>query len=224
MNSNQRTNDSSPSRSTPVPDPTQLTTEAVTREIKQLKELLETRLNGMDTAMEIFREELTRSPTEVDRQIQHLEALLVEKFRTVDEKFASVVTRFNERDVRSERESKDNKVAVDAALSAQKEAAGAQNESNATAMTKSENGFTKQIDNISELIRTTANGWDRQMSDLKERVTRIESEYVGRAKETQDKGAEVIQKQGSDKNVIALVGMIGGLLFAIVGAIMAFMK
>jgi hypothetical protein len=153
------------SGSTPIPDPTALTTEALKREISALKELVETRLDAMDKAMELFSGNITRVPTDTDKQIGHLKELVFEKF-------ASVETQFNERDVRSERESKDNKVAVDAALSAQKEAAGAQNQSNAVAIGKSESAFTKQIDQINTLITSSIKALDDKIDDLKERMAR----------------------------------------------------
>jgi hypothetical protein len=62
--------------STPRPDPTLLTTAALTREISSLKELIITRLEMMDRAQTLFETNLTRVPTIVDTQIQHLKELL----------------------------------------------------------------------------------------------------------------------------------------------------
>lgn len=208
-----RTNGSS----RPVPDPTSLTTAALTREIEALKELLSTRLEAMDKAMTLFSDNLTRTPTEIDKQINHLKEVMKETFKTVDEKYASVQVQFRERDQRMDQTGKDSKVAVDAALSAQKEAAAATNASNIAAIVKSEAAFTKQIDTISELIRTTASGWDRQMGDMKERLTRIESEYVGRTK-------EVSTQQSSNSNIISIVAVIAGIIGVVVGSVINFMK
>src|SRR4026207_2120579 len=108
--------------STPVPDPTLLTTAALTREIAALKELVVTRLDAMDKAMDIFSDNLTRAPTEVDKQISHLKELMIETFAVHMEQFASIPPHFRERDVRGEQSAKDSKVAVDAALQAAKEA------------------------------------------------------------------------------------------------------
>ena len=88
--------------STPVPDPTAMTTAALQREIASLKELVDTRLNDMDKAQELFDANLNRVPSDVDKQIQHLKAfhgarldelsasiglktdVLVERFRGMD--------------------------------------------------------------------------------------------------------------------------------------------
>ena len=59
-----------------------------------------------------------------------------------------VDTRFSERDVRAEREARDNKIAVDAAFAAAKEAVAAQNIANNESIAKSEASVTKQIDGL----------------------------------------------------------------------------
>lgn len=202
--------------STPRPDPTALTTVALHHEISTLKELFETRLNAMDKALTIFQDNLTRAPTEVDKQIGHLKSLTQETFKTMDEKYTSVQIQFRERDARMDQQAKDSKVAVDAALSAQKEAAAATNASNAAAIAKSEAAFTKQIDATSELIRSTSQGWERQFSDMKERLTRIESEYVGRTK-------EVAVQQTTSSHTLSIIALVAGVIGIIIGAAVRFM-
>lgn len=148
--------------STPVPDPTVLTTAALTREIAALKEIVFTRLDGMDRAIIVFNENITRVPTEVDKQVAHLKALH-------DEKFKSIQVQFLERDVRAEQSSKDSKVAVDAALQAAKEAVG-----------KSEVSTVKQIDQMKEMISEGNKSLDGKVTDVKERLTRLEGKSEGR--------------------------------------------
>ena len=97
-----------------------------------------------------------------------------------EEKFKSIATQFTERDIRTEQTARDSKVAVDAALQAQKEAAGAQNESNAASISKSEAAFTKQIDQIGVIINTTTKGTDEKIEDIKTRITQIEGRATGR--------------------------------------------
>jgi len=72
--------------SRPVPDPTLLTTQQLTREIAALKEVIFTRLEGMDKAIFLFNENITRVPTDTDKQIQHLKELHDSKFEDAEEK------------------------------------------------------------------------------------------------------------------------------------------
>lgn len=76
--------------------------------------------------------------------------------------------------MRTEQSSKDSKVAVDAALQAAKEAVGEQNKSSALAIAKSETATTKQIDQLGILIQNNTKAFDDKISDLKDRLTRIE--------------------------------------------------
>jgi hypothetical protein len=150
---------------TTTPDPSVLTTEALAREILALKELVFIRLDGMDKAVDLFSETLTRTPTDVDKQISHLKALHEEKFQGVEKQFM-------ERDVRIEQAAVATKIAVDAALSAAKEAVGSQNLANAAAITKSEAATVKQLDGIIALIGSNTKGTDEKISDIKSRLDR----------------------------------------------------
>jgi hypothetical protein len=163
---------SGPGDSRPVPDPTLLTTEGIRREVGMLRELLETRLDGMDRAMALFQENITRVPTDVDKQVGHLKALH-------EEKFLSIEVQFRERDVRTEQTSRDSKVAVDAALQAAKEAVGEQNRSSALAIAKSETATVKQIDQQGLLIATATSGLNDKIDDLKARLTLMEGRGSG---------------------------------------------
>ena len=147
------------------PDPSVLTTLQLHRELTSLRAVLEARLDGMDRAMVLFSDNLTRVPTDTDKQVGHLKELH-------DEKFVSIQKQFNERDVRTEQATIATKIAVDAALQAQKEAAGAQNESNAAAIAKSETATTKQIDGIVALLGSNNKATDEKISDLKSRLDR----------------------------------------------------
>jgi hypothetical protein len=165
--------------SNPNPDPTVATNEAVARAMTserdyvdgQISVLIE-RLNGIDRATELRWPAVEGVPGLIDEKISNLAKLM-------EEKFSSIETQFAERDTRQERESRDNKVAVDAAFAAQKEAAAKQDEANAKAIDKSERATAETIKTNSELGRTTNDALVGQIGDLKERVSRIESQKAG---------------------------------------------
>jgi hypothetical protein len=255
----------SPSGSTPVPDPTLLTTAALTREIAALKELMATRLDAMDKAQALFEVNLTRVPTDTDKQIQHLKELHDGRFTQLsqdtnlvreitatrlqvvetrfdgmdkaielvhdgtdklppwvdekiaalkglqDEKFASINNRFQERDVRSEQQKKDNEVSVGAALQAAKEAVAEQNKSSSLAIAKSETATQKQIDQLGLLIQSVNEASNDKIADIKERLTRIEGKSEGA-------GVEKVTHGNAGNQVILIVSVLialAALLFGI---------
>jgi len=184
----------------PVPDPTLLTTQQLLRENLWLREVLETRLNGMDKAIELLQSTADKFPARIDEKIASLQ-------QVHEEKFNSIQVQFKERDVRTEQTSKDSKVAIDAALQATKESSVEQNKSFALATAKSEAGFSKQIDQLGVLIQTMTKAFDDKIDDIKERLTRSEGvgsgEHQGRVS-TQDLFL---------KNIPTLIGLaISGLL------------
>lgn len=182
------------SSTVPIPDPTALTTDQLLREIKSLKDLIETRLNGMDSAIELRQSAWDRLPEAIDEKIAALKNVHSEKFQVHEEKFRSIAVQFSERDTRSDQTSRDSKVAVDAALQAAKEAVSEQNKAAALSIAKSESGTDKRIDQQALLITTAAKAADDKIADVKERLSKIEGKGEG--------GKYVIAL------VISLVGMV----------------
>ena len=137
-----------------------------------LREIIEARLAGNDKIAALLQAQLEQGSTASNVEVGHL--------RTEhEEKFKSIATQFTERDIRTEQTARDSKVAVDAALQAQKEATGLQNESNNASISKSEAAFTKQIDQIGVIINTTTKGTDEKIEDIKTRITQIEGRSSG---------------------------------------------
>jgi hypothetical protein len=101
------------------PDPTVLTTEALTREISHLRDLVWAKFDALDTATKLLQENANKFPVFVKAEVAHAQELNVEKF-------TSVATRFS-----------DNKVAVDDALKGVTLAGG-----------ESKKAITEQIDGI----------------------------------------------------------------------------
>jgi cation transport regulator ChaB len=170
--------------SRPVPDPTVLTTEALARAMQSMRDyvdgqvsVLEERLRGIDIATKLLNETVNRVPTALQEGLGHLQAVM-------DERFLSIATQFQERDTRSERESRDNKVAVDAAFAAQKEAAAKQDEANAKAIDKSERATAETIKTNQELSIAKIDSLTKSLDEVKLSVTRIESIKTGATQST----------------------------------------
>lgn len=167
-----------------VPDPSTLTTAALERAMAAERDylaaqldVLRERLRGIDTATSLLNETVNRVPTDLQREITHLRELTEERFRSVE-------TQFSERDTRQERESRDNKVAVDAAFAAQKEAASEQNKSNTLAIDKSERATTETINKLAELFRTVTDAQAKELAAADSRLTIVESEKRGGKEQT----------------------------------------
>jgi cation transport regulator ChaB len=190
----------------PVPDPTALTTQQLRREILSLRELLEVRIDGDLNLLRRALQSIDDLPAAIDLRVDHLKELH-------DEKFKSVQVQFAERDTRTEQNSRDSKVAVDAALQAAKEAVEKQDRSNGLAIAKSEAATVKLLDQLGDNLKTTASGFDSKINDLKDRLTLIEGRAVGQSAAAQTQQATVQTQQTSSGLLIALsVGVIGTLI------------
>lgn len=195
--------------SVPVPDPTVLTTQQLLREIGLSREIIETRLNGMDKAIELLQAATDRQPTVIAAAVSDLQELHEEKFRSIE-------VQFRERDTRTDQTSRDSKVAVDAALSAQVKSVDAQNISNALAIAKSEAGFTKQIDQIGTLIQATGKATDDKIDDIKTRLNSVE----GRANAFESRSTGKVE--GISSVGMVIMGIVAGLSAMVALATLAF--
>jgi hypothetical protein len=182
----------------------------ITRDIEKLAELIEANLNtvgaritGMDTATKLLAESVTKFPSDVDRAVQSATDLILSKLRGVEgvseEKFNGIKSTFES-----------NALALTAALAAQKEAAAEAKKSSDLAIDKSEK--TTQ-----ETIRAndakTASGISAQaavMTDLKDRLIRLESGGVataaahteGRASSTYDQTDRIADLAQANAKVV----------------------
>jgi cation transport regulator ChaB len=130
------------------------------------------RLAGMDRATALLDETVNRVPTEVTKEVTHLREL-------TEEHFASIALQFKERDSRAERESRDSKIALDAALAAQKEAAAEQNKSNMLAIDKSEKATAETLTKLTDMFESRNRSLSEKVDDLKERINGAESHSRG---------------------------------------------
>lgn len=145
----------------PIPDPTKLTTEAVAALKVQLTELFGKEFDGIRREVERLSKEMDARPAAVIQEIKHLDQLMNEKFKGVDQQFAGRDT------------------ALAAALLAQKTSVEEQNKSNALSAAKSEAAFEKRIDGVSALISSQTKATDDKITDAKDRITTMESRSAG---------------------------------------------
>lgn len=158
----------------PLPDPTTLTTQQLLREITMLKEAVDTRFSAMDKAIELLQKFADKSPTTavLEQQVSAQVSLTEEKFRGVEKQFS-------ERDKRTEQLSLADKTAIAAALQAQKEAAGAQAETNSAATAKQELAFTKLLEQIQQTQSATNRATEDKVNALTGRLDRGEGHTKG---------------------------------------------
>jgi hypothetical protein len=216
----------------PNPDPSAVTSQAIDRAIGNAEKIINARIDGIEKGIEVFQADLTRVPTSVDRAVQGLRELLEMRLNGVDhdmagihsymdkrrediqeqishlrdlllseteklsavttERFLGVAAQFSERDTRTDQRAGDTKLAVDAAFAAAKEATS-----------KIEMGFTKSIDGQQDLMNTNTKATDDKISDLKDRVTAMESR-------TQGIGAANVESRNNQNDS-------RGMMFGIVG-------
>ncbi len=167
--------------SVPVPDPTVLTTASLLREIGSLRELLLARITALENAVALAHENLVRVPTETDKAIDHLREVVFQRFDVEKQKFIGIQTQFEERDTRVEQTATAYKEALGAALQAQKEAVGKQNDNFSLSIAKSETATNKQIDQLGQLQAASAQAANEKIDDLKQRITLLEGQDRGKS-------------------------------------------
>jgi hypothetical protein len=167
----------------PVPDPTLLTTQQLLRELLNLRELMQTKIDGnhsallarfegMDKAIELIQRSADKVPSEVDLKVTNLQSL-------ANKDFINIAQQFSDRDRHADQLAALYRQAVDAALTAQKETAA-----------KAEEGFTKLIDKLTELVssqtdslgkefRALISGQDVKIDAVKERFAVGEGRVAG---------------------------------------------
>lgn len=210
---------------TPIPDPTLLTSslvdkakEEMRRELTASHEGLMARIEGVlallvarhdaaDKAVVLLQTAQDRVPTHVSDQIQHLQNLMEQRFATIEERFRSIALQFQERDVRSEQSSTATKIAIDAALQAQKEMVAAQNTNIAQALARIEATGQKQTEQVVTLAQTSSQATNDKVDDLKERLSLIEGRTAGITAAGTTQLASQQVSQGASSNTMALAAM-----------------
>jgi uncharacterized protein YicC (UPF0701 family) len=158
--------------SRPVPDPTVLTTEQLLREIA-----------GVDQKISALKE-LTES------DLEGLEAVVAEKFITVDTQFGLIERQRVEQKT-------DTGNALAAALAAAKEA-----------VTKTEEATKEQIAQLKQTFDTALAGMQALLNDVRDRVARIENVKQG----GQEQKSETRESQASLYAFLGLAVVIAGVV------------
>jgi type VI protein secretion system component VasK len=149
------------------------------------------------TTQQLYREiEAAREMTET--LIDGLREILDEKFSSVDRQLQLVEQQ------RVEQKS-DTKAAVDAALTAQKEAVKEQTTASERAIAKSEASTTKQLEQLSETFATSLRAMGDKVDDLKDRLTVTEA-----------------LKQGGRETLTGLYAVVGVVIAAVGLAVTAY--
>lgn len=174
----------------PDPDPSVMTTAQLEKAIANSDALtnshfatIDVRLNAMDKAVTLVHDDFVRVPTLLDRAVDNLlkfvegrvdgkTALLDERITSIgnvtSQQFLSINDKFAEKDK-----------AVSVGLSAQKESAAAQQDSNTTATSKMENNFTKLLEQGQQLVSEIRRNTDTQLSAINSRLDRGEGKSQG---------------------------------------------
>ncbi len=132
----------------------------------------------MDKAIELLQSTADKLPAQISDEVVQLRQLHDEKFTSINKqletRFDGIDKQFLERDKRTEQLSLADKTAIAAALQAQKEAAGAQHDSNTTANSKMEANFATLISQTQALLQEVRRGTDDKINDLRGRLDKGE--------------------------------------------------
>lgn len=191
------------------------------RDHASLKQIIETRIDAIDRATELLSSTVNRTPTEITKEIGHLSGIVDERLASVESRFVEAdrltSTQFKERDTRTEREARDNKLAVDAAFAAQEKQAVAQNEGNQLAINKSEQATAETIKTNQELSRSEINALRKQAEDreqrqrevdedMKKRLGAIEAALTGIASSSKTVTDTKVDSRAGNAQLVAVIG------------------
>ena len=200
--------------SRPVPDPTLLTTEALMREVASLEKLLELRIHSEAEARKVdIAAEIIARLAQGETMQSHIDLQMdirKEKFEAIAQRFDAVEQRFRQNERQRVEQKDDVKAAVDAALSAQKEAVKEQTAASGLSIAKSENATNEQIKQLNATFTIAINGVQSTIDDAKERIGKTENQLAA----IQGAG------KGKEQSWGVLVGAIGG-ISGIIGIIIA---
>jgi len=173
-----------------ISDPTPRTSRAILREIEMLKELLTQRMGGTEKAVEVAHADLTRVPTDVQKEISHVLQLLAGENRLAAkalevhlEKFAGIERQFQQLDKRLEKSAQDSDKALLNALQAAKELGSEQVKSSKESIAKSDTSTQAALAQQGASLTTLRDALTAAINEIKARQDRMESQAIGRAEQ-----------------------------------------
>jgi hypothetical protein len=191
--------------SKPNPDPTVATNDAVARAVRAERdyvigqvEIIITRINAIDEATKVLSQNVNRTPTLLQTSIKSFSALMNEKFRGVDRRLAAAEK------LRLEQK-QDSKTGLDAALAAQKEAAGTQDINNQKAIDKSEKATAEIIKNNQDTNKQVTDTLTKNQDELKTAVTNILATKAGSTETTDNSRAENAERRANIAIMVSVV-------------------
>jgi SMC interacting uncharacterized protein involved in chromosome segregation len=150
---------------------------------------------------EALHREINSSYALTTAKIESLEKVMLQKFSAVEEQLQLVERQRVE-------QKKDTKDAVDAALTAQKEAVREQTTASERAIAKSEAATTKQMDQQRLTFETAIKSVTDLMNEVKERITRIESVKIGWSEQSTNVKQNLGVVWGAVGAVVGLIGVV----------------
>ena len=182
-------------RPPPSIDPTVLTTEALNREIAAMKisidQWRESHLALQATEQAAVHDRFDLEAAALTRRLSSIENEMSSRLGTlqelVDKEFELVERQRVE-------QKKDTKDAVDAALTAQKEAVREQTVASSLATTKSETATLKQIEQLSLSFTTAVEALRRSIDEVKERIGEVDRNLRDAATLSDQKTASAISE------------------------------
>lgn len=207
----------------PVPDPTLLTSDFVNRAIANVEEKTAARLDAMDKAANLLHDNLTRVPTEMDRQLAHLREVVLVKVSEVTsvamERFARIDNQFIERDKRTDQLKLADQKAIDAALQSQKEAAGENTKSMTASINKSEASFAEAIKTLQALFQSESKSTNDKIAATaaasNSAVSALTAQIASREGAIRGVADQTTTQQGSNQNMIAIIAIIAAAIMSL---------
>jgi hypothetical protein len=218
--------------STPIPDPTKLTQDAVDRLEKSLASYIDgalavrdERLRAIDLAHDLTHEDQQRVPGIIDEKVSHAREVATIQFAAQDRLHAVEIAHLREvDDIRFQaaerlaaRESELNALALAAAFAAQKEASAKEAEYTRIASTKESQTTSDALEKLGQLFSSQFGGLADKVDDIKDRVVQVEANKVG-ANEQRTEGrqsnAAVWAAVAAVTGLIMFIIVVGGVLIA----------
>jgi hypothetical protein len=186
------------------------------RAVARLKELHDTRFDAADQKICLTDRIIETRIDGIDKADSQLLTWMAEKINSLRElhegKFAAIQEQFKERDERIKLTTQNSKEALEAALQAAKEAAKEQSSATTLAIQKLDTATDKRLDAITGLMTTYNSATDEKVSDIKDRVVRIEGLSQG---ETSAK----TEQHTSSSFIVGVIGVGLAVVSAVIAAL-----